>query len=915
TPKAAAATGRVAIGAGASGFDGFATVSDPALTATTSFVLETPAILSVVSVTALPFTVSRGQTVPVTVSVANVGQATAIVAAVYPTFFSGTASRSGDYTTNPAPVFASDNPDRIAGGQRGTYRFLVDVGRAATVGQVTLHATAAGFDADSGVAVATDTRADTPDSWTVQTPATLALLAVAGPGTRISSGRSAGVTLTLRNAGQAAMNLTTVVFSFTGAGSVDRTLEYAVVPRARNAAQVAGGSSTALSFDITPSAAATVGQITLAATIQGTDSNSGTPFTTSGSGSVPSFTLERPAGLSLVAIAAASSRVSRGQTVGVTVTLQNTGGAAAAATTATLSFATAGGDAGADYRVTPAAGNPTVIDGNSFAQLGFRVAVATGASTGVVTVTAQASGRDANSGERLSAAAAGVTTAWTVERPAALAVAGLTASPATVQRGTSLSLTLTVRNAGDAPLVPGAATFTFNGPSDVNRSSEYTVTPSSLNPASIPGGASRDLRFTAVSSARATTGTLTVAASIDGKDANSLARLSAATTVSQRPSFRLGFLTALITRPAVSDLLFDDEPVTCVADVREDTGARVSDSAISWTADGFRIGTGASIVAPLAAGSHSLELSATTASGLTSGARSLIQVLGPQPAVSLLIVGGTVRTSGGTALGAGISVTVRNLTKGLTVPTFTAQGGIYTAVFSSGDGAVASMGDALSVSVRDAAGLPRTVTPAAATVMSRDLRSARKPLDLALTDLLEIRVKLDAGLNLVSFPAQPLTSSGTYDTGTLLRDTGATFVARVPASGIPSVDHLILQDASGLVSSGIIEASQAYLLSVPAARTVALKGAAWPAGSRSRLLVRGRNLVGLPAGVPIGASSQTLGDTVSSDTVTRTRPGASGTGEFETWVRGGATFPLSSGKGYIVVPRHPGVTVQLPGAP
>ncbi|MBI4866154.1 MAG: M36 family metallopeptidase [Candidatus Wallbacteria bacterium] len=912
-PKAAALTGRVVLNSSATAFDGAAVVGDPASARTTAFTLQTQAILSVLSVTAVASNVSRGQSVPVTVSVANLGQATAVVSSVSPIFLLAGADRSGDYVVTPAPAEPGDNPDAIAGGQRATYRFQVDVSAAAAVGQIAIHASASGTDGNSRLAIPTDSRADTPDIWNVQTPATLGLVSLSGPGARVSTGKTQGLTLTLANSGQASMELTTVVFTVNGAGGADRTLEYSIVGRPANATRIAGGSRVALRFDLTASTAATTGPAALFVLVAGRDGNSRTPSTTTGDGLMQSFVLERVAGLSIVGVEAERSLVSQGQSTRVTVTVLNTGNAAATGATVALALRSGAVDRAADYVVTPSATNPSSVAGNARARFVFDVAVRQAAALTSVTITASATARDANSGASISALSAGVSAVWTVQRPASVSIVSLSVSPSAVQRGGQATLRLVAQNPGEASFRPGTVVITFSGAGEVNRSAQYTVVRSPQNPTELPGGATRTFDFTATASELATTGTLLVAVTLPGVDSNSGVAVSGVLAGSRRPSFRMGFLEASIVAPAASDLLFSDEPVSLISRVREDNGTTVPASGITWSADGQRLGTGSKLSAALGIGAHVVNLSAVSPAGFTSSARTFIQVLGDQPPVTLLIVSGTLRSASGTALGSGLELTVRNVTKGLTSRTTSAQGGLYSAIFSSTTSAVASLGDLLTFECRDTERLPRSVSPASSTVRNRDLRGSRKSIDLQLADLIDIRFALAPGLNLVSFPAEPLTSASAYTTQRLLTDSGAAFLARIPATGDEQSDVLLMEDARGATASALIEPHQGYLLSMPAARTVALKGTAWPASARSRLLVRGQNFVGLPAPLPAGATSQSLADATFSNAVSRTRTGAGGRGEFETWGRGAPTFALERGKGYVVVPRRTGVRVLLPG--
>ena len=923
TSKATALSGSFQLDAAVSGTQsgGTAVISDPGSAITTAFTLRSPALLSIYSVSISRDRVSRGQSAMVTVSVDNFGQATAAVTLVRPLFLAGSTNRAAQYTVTPSPALPGENPDSLGGGQRGIYRFQVDVHPDATLGPLTLQARVTGTDVSSGLAVPVDETAVVPASWTVQIPARLGLLPpIQGPGRwvtggvaagwRVSSDRTAGVTLSVRNDGQAELTFSGAAFQFRGSTGNDRSLEFAVTP-APNPLTLAGGTAGLLRYFVLPSAEATTGPVSVTVALSAIDSNSRSPLTTTGQGIYSTFVLERPAGLNLVRVERSQALVSRGQTALVTATVENGGQATALGLTAALLFSRGSANAGPDFAVTALQGNPVNLAGGTRGLFRFSVGVGSSATTGPVEFRPVIRGLDVNAGDVLETPAA-LTVSWTVQRPAALSVTGLSLRPATVSRSGSFVLTVAVANSGEASARIDSMSPQFIGPGGSIRSGDYSLMAAGPNPSVIAGGARVSLVYNVLAQPQALAGTIQAAPIFTVRDVNSGAIASVLTPVALRPSFRLGYLSAQVTSPLVSDLLFADEPIRFAAVVKEDTGATVPGGGLVWTADGStRLGTGATLDAVLPAGSHNVVLTAATATGLATSVRLRLDVLGQQQPVNLLVVAGTLKTGTGSAVGAGHTVLVQNLSRGVSGSAVTGADGRFQLVLSADPGPAAVQGDLLGVSARDAQGLLRVVSPAQLTVRARDLLAARRTQDLVLAGLSSIQLRLNAGLNLVSLPARPASSGTAYDTRALLRDTGASFLVRVAPVG--GAGRMILELPGTSDTGAPVSAVEGYLLSSPGARTVTLLGNPWNSSEKTRQLVGGLNFVGVPGSLPLPVGCDLLATPATSSLVVRTRTGTSLRGEFQAWVPGTPPYPLEPGKGYLVVPREPGRVLVLPG--
>jgi hypothetical protein len=173
-----------------------------------AWTVQTPPSL-LLTVDAAAATVSRGQTgVPVTLLVLDTGQATADL--------TGAALAFGAYASD----FTATRTDAVlavVGGATASLTFQVAVGAAAATGARTVDGAVTADDANSGADVSRS-GADTVDSWTVQTTASLTVQVLAAPTTLTRAQTGLAVDLALTNTGEATANLTAAALAFNVAG-------------------------------------------------------------------------------------------------------------------------------------------------------------------------------------------------------------------------------------------------------------------------------------------------------------------------------------------------------------------------------------------------------------------------------------------------------------------------------------------------------------------------------------------------------------------------------------------------------------------------------------------------------------------------------------------------------------------------
>jgi len=205
--KSNAHSGSVTIKATVTGTDANSgnSVSDNSPTQPHSWVVQTPAYLTIDRIETAPDIVNQGQSgIAVGMIVDNTGQATATVDSTLLTFWQGATDVSSHYQ-----VQLNSGPDSIPGGTQDTvFSFLVDVGGDAPTGNTTLDGRIYGRDANSGYQV-NDLGADLVDSWVVEAPAGIHILSIkpSQPQVNRDQGVDWQVFMLISNSGDASVRL------------------------------------------------------------------------------------------------------------------------------------------------------------------------------------------------------------------------------------------------------------------------------------------------------------------------------------------------------------------------------------------------------------------------------------------------------------------------------------------------------------------------------------------------------------------------------------------------------------------------------------------------------------------------------------------------------------------------------------
>ena len=181
-----------------------------------------------------------------------------------------------------------------------------------------------------------------------------------------------------------------------------------------------------------------------------------------------------------------------------------------------------------------------------------------------------------------------------------------------------------------------------------------------------------------------------------------------------------------------------------------------------------------------------------------------------------------------------------------------------------------------------------------------------EPVAGAVDALPDGAVELAPGLNCIGLLYDPATGGEIYRSEDLLRETGASFVARAVPGGRFEVQ------LSNLVGASFeLDGAHGYLLRWPAwerPSTLVPEGPEWSAARRSRVLSRGLNLMSCPAMLPETADAELLRSLTGASFVAGFEPG----GRVVPYLRGlTPPFPLDAGRGYLLVVPQP-ITPTFP---
>ncbi|MBI3891039.1 MAG: pre-peptidase C-terminal domain-containing protein, partial [Candidatus Wallbacteria bacterium] len=351
----------------------------------------------------------------------------------------------------------------------------------------------------------------------------LAVLAVRASQLSVSRGQTATLEVDIENTGRHRLTGLSAALDIR-AGTTVRNSDYVLTADPANAAEFFPGQAVTLRYLARVSATATVGAVRIDARGSGLDD--GAPVSDPSSFTTTSWTVQTPAAVT-IANFTAPVQVSRGQSVVVTMNLDNAGQAAAAVDSVGLKFTGSGGvSRDSDYQVTPAPGNPPLlapgIPSGSVSRslrtpVRFLVTVKNTAVLEAVTINGFFRGRDANSGAALSRDTASTKSQWSVQTAAGLFIKSVTA-PSAVSQDQTTQVVMNLQNPGQGSVTLSAAGLRFIDGLGNDLSADYTPTLATALPLSVPGLGRVSLLFNVIVTPNATRTTVLVDGAAAGRD-------------------------------------------------------------------------------------------------------------------------------------------------------------------------------------------------------------------------------------------------------------------------------------------------------------------------------------------------------------------------------------------------------------
>lgn len=471
-----------------------------AIPQTASVIVQSAAMLLVESITA-PASVVLGADFTVTMTVANGGQSAANE--VTPDLLVQRGQGAATLVSGPTPAFAS-----VPRGSAGTFSWTY---RATAAGALVFTGGVSGVDANSQAPVL----ADPVSSAAIRLDTPAQLDAVLSVPASLTGGQPFTATMVVKNLGTATAKNVLPAALLPSATTLSGTAS-AVTTTAPAAVDIAGGATAAFTWTYQASG---TGTFSLAALAQGTDQATGallnSPLATSNAGTVTA-----PSSLVVTSVSVPTF-VTRGQTFTVSLTVRNTGAAAANGVVPNPNPATvvATGGAGAATASAPAAKN---IAPGASATFTWSF-TEDGTAPGTLSFTAGARGTTAGTNATVNANATASNLAVVVPAPA-LIIESITLPPK-LSRGQDFNATVVVRNTGGAmanDVMPDLMLVTTGGV-------QATAVPQP--PVSIAGGARATFTYPHLENGTGP-GTLALTVTAGGTEAGSGQLLSALPTQS-----------------------------------------------------------------------------------------------------------------------------------------------------------------------------------------------------------------------------------------------------------------------------------------------------------------------------------------------------------------------------------------------
>ncbi len=367
--------------------------------------------LKIVSINSDRQQVSQGQTaVPVRMIVQNRGTANAVIGsggANLRFIDASKINRSSDYVVARTDTFTVIPG---YGGQR-LLTFTVGISPAATTGIITIEGNVTAV--IKGKAVS-DSSADIPGNWLVQTPPALRIERIQVLSDTVIQGKNATVTVKYRNDGDASIVIDTDSLTFWAIGQGKNvTSEYAQQAFPTNPDTIAGHSSRILSYSVQVGASATLDTVQINAKGTGYDVNTGVSYSDTNADFLAGWRVRMASDITVLKLMPSQMTVTRGQDrdwYGLMV-IQNSGGGKFRLDSARVRFTIGGFNITDQFSII----NPIVFSGAKTDTLApgatdtLRFVIdKTGTTLGTITIEAAAYLNDMISGQIAKTSSAGI---------------------------------------------------------------------------------------------------------------------------------------------------------------------------------------------------------------------------------------------------------------------------------------------------------------------------------------------------------------------------------------------------------------------------------------------------------------------------------------------------------------------------
>ncbi len=291
----------------------------------------------------------------------------------------------------------------------------------------------------------------------------LSILSISAASEKVSQGQT-GVLVNMTVQNLAASPITQLAGALTFTGSIDRTSEFTVTPKANNPTAIAGGGTETLGFFIDVSPSAALENITIDGSASGKINT--TDVATSGAATPDAWAVQRPAQVDIHSVITSADTVVQGQQgLQVRARVENNFGlsdvADAIVDSVRLVFRQGPVERTAEYVVAPSSANPTMVPGGGAVDFNFTVNVGLSATTGLTVLDAEIYARDANSDLTKTDLNAATPDGWEVIPGDAFQIAAITPSQTSVTESMlkSWQIQMTLNNSG-----PSAITLDLSKP-------------------------------------------------------------------------------------------------------------------------------------------------------------------------------------------------------------------------------------------------------------------------------------------------------------------------------------------------------------------------------------------------------------------------------------------------------------------